>query len=361
MSHQNRAEIAVLESAAGSPDEHLSALARAALDAGMPANTRKAYERAWNEFTAWCQSTGRRPLPATSETLIEYVTYLCYERVPVTPHGAPIPGRVGLSPRSVSQAQWAIIKAHELADANLPRTRKAAQVIKGYKAYLANGKDPRARAQKATAADRDALLKLQEAVAGDGLIGVRDQVMFFFHMFLGLRISELIALNIEDVAILPQGLLVSIYRQKTRDFQDSPIPSKHAPVAVETTKKWIAELAVCGRSSGPLFVRVDRHGNIGAGAGRPGPGGPHGEAYGGRISLRRAEIRIHRAATLAGLDGRWSGHSFRRGFATEATRNGVDRLTIAHGGGWQPGSRTLDEYVAEVEIWETDLLEGMGI
>jgi integrase len=361
MSSQSTAEIMVPEIRGRRADDQMSALTRAALADGMPVNTRKAYERAWNEFTTWCQRAGRTPLPATSATLADYITYLCYERIPVTPHGVPVSGRIGLSPTSVTQAQWAIVKAHELAEIDSPHVKKAVQIIQGYKARLADARDPRAKPQKATAADRDSLLRLQEVVAGDGLIGLRDQVMFLLHMFLAARISELIALNIEDVAIHPQGLLVSVYRKKTRTFQDAAIPCEDAPVAVELTRKWVGELAARGRTSGPLFVRIDRHGNVGAGAGGRGSPGPRGEAYDGRISLRWAEVRIHRAVTRAGLNGTWSGHSFRRGLATEAARNKVDRLTIARGGGWQDGSRQVDGYTADAGVWETGLLKGTGI
>ena len=361
MIHQNSTEIAVPDSADTAADDQLSASAQAAMDAGMPANTRAAYRRAWKEFTAWCEREKRSALPATSATLAGYVTYLCYERVPVNSRGTPVPGRIGLSPRSVTQAQWAIMKAHDLAEVEPPSTMRAVQVIKGYRARLAEARDPRARPQKATAADRDALLRLQEAVAGDGLIGLRDQVMFLLHMFLAGRISEIVGLNIENVQVLPRGLLISIYRQKTRTFQDIAIPRKDAPVAVKLTAKWMAALAAHGRTSGPLFVRIDRHGNVGTGAGRSGSPAPSGEVYDGRIGTIRAEERIHRAARIAGLDGRWSGHSFRRGFATEATRAGKSRLSISRRGGWAPNSEVLDGYIEEADPFSDGPLEGVGI
>jgi site-specific recombinase XerD len=412
MTNQNKAEIAVPEIASGTVDDQVSALTRAALDAGMPANTRAAYERAWNEFTAWCQAAGRTPLPATSATLAEYVTYLCYERIPVTPRGVPIPGRTGLSPTSVSQAQWAIVKAHDLAEIDPPHARKAVQIIKGYKDHLALARDPRARPRKATAADRDALIKLSDAsralkiapeqapeirrrlasgerhgplaaeygvhvnyiskiggglrrgpaaVTARHLIGLRDRAMLLLHMSIATRISELVALNIESIAIHPQGLLVSVYQQKTRRFDDRAVPCADAPVAVEAVRNWLAALSACGRTSGPLFVRIDKHENVGSGAGRPGSPTVHGEAYSGRISDVAAEERIHRAAILAGLDGDWSGHSFRRGFATEAARANIDRLTIARGGGWQDGSKVLEGYIEEGNKWTNSPLKGWGV
>lgn len=60
-------------------DGALSAAAAAAVAAGVPAETRRAYAGDWDRFTAWCAATGRTALPAGPETLTEYATYLTYE------------------------------------------------------------------------------------------------------------------------------------------------------------------------------------------------------------------------------------------------------------------------------------------
>ncbi|GAA3097582.1 hypothetical protein GCM10017600_88950 [Streptosporangium carneum] len=61
---------------AGDVDRALSAAARARVADGFATATGRAYARDWTAFTAWCATRGRPPLPATAETLAEYVTYL---------------------------------------------------------------------------------------------------------------------------------------------------------------------------------------------------------------------------------------------------------------------------------------------
>ncbi|MEU8383598.1 hypothetical protein [Streptosporangium sp. NPDC048865] len=57
-------------------DRELSEAARARVAGGMADNTSRAYARDWETFTTWCATTGRTPLPASAETLAEYVTHL---------------------------------------------------------------------------------------------------------------------------------------------------------------------------------------------------------------------------------------------------------------------------------------------
>ncbi|MFE8991255.1 hypothetical protein ACFYMI_26205 [Streptomyces collinus] len=52
-----------------------SAGARAAVEEGLPAETR-GYAGDWQRFTAWCAGTGRQALPATGDTLTEYMSCL---------------------------------------------------------------------------------------------------------------------------------------------------------------------------------------------------------------------------------------------------------------------------------------------
>ncbi|KOG75242.1 hypothetical protein ADK77_02640 [Streptomyces antibioticus] len=70
----------------------LSAEARAAVEADIPAETRRGYAGDWTRFTAWCASVDRQALPATGDTLTEYLTHLKHEdKSPATPWTAPWP------------------------------------------------------------------------------------------------------------------------------------------------------------------------------------------------------------------------------------------------------------------------------
>jgi hypothetical protein len=127
--------------------------------------------------------------------------------------------------------------------------------------------------------------------------------------------------------------------------------SGEAACPVRTVQAWITLLEHTGRSSGPLFVRIDRHGRIGhvATAARQ-------QRRSAERAGNRADRAPHRTAAAAGLppSAAWSGHSLRRGFATETYRAGANPLRIARHGGWTDGGATLLGYIDEVP-WASEL------
>jgi integrase len=154
---------------------------------------------------------------------------------------------------------------------------------------------------------------------------------------LGARRGEIAGLDLADVTETPEGLTIVVRRSKTD--KDSagrvvavPYGANAATCPVRVVRAWITTLAGTDRTAGPLFVRVDRHGSIGAVA--TGRGSADGRITGQAVAL------IVKRATAAGLDptAAWSGHSLRRGFATEAYRAGADRLRIARHGGLNDNS-----------------------
>ena len=335
-------EIALRDDAR-SPDTELSELAQAALDASIPESTLRKYKGHWEQYLAWCASVGRTPLPATVETMIEYITHLTYGR--------------GLSPSTVNQARWAIAKAHELAGAEMPPGKPVAKVIKGYRTHLAKTKNPKAKPKKATPITLSALPQFADAADSGKLIGVRDRAMILLHYSIGARISELVALNIEDLTEMPDGILVAVYRSKTDSNDEVAIPDVDAPHAVAAIRAWRTKLAELGRTSGPLFVRINQHGHVAPPLRRNGQliGDPDG-----RITLGGAERVIKKLGHAAGLEGNWSGHSLRSGMATQAHRGGADRFAIAAQGGWHPDSPAMSGYIAAADKWTHNALKGAG-
>lgn len=104
-------------------------------------------------------------------------------------------------------------------------------------------------------------------------------------------------------------------------------------------------LAEHDRSTGPLFVRIDRygrHGRVPTGCG----------STDGRLTGQAAALDPAAA---------WSGHSLRCGFATETYRTGADPLRIARAGGWKDGSATLLGYIETVDRWQANPLTGVGL
>jgi integrase len=79
---------------------------------------------------------------------------------------------------------------------------------------------------------------------------------------------------------------------------------------VRALKAW---LEAAGIESGPLFRRVDKHGNVGPNPLRPGA---------------VAEI-VKQAVEAVGFDpSEFAGHSLRAGLATSAAQNGANEITI---------------------------------
>jgi integrase len=143
--------------------------------------------------------------------------------------------------------------------------------------------------------------------------GRRDRALLLFGFTGALRRSELVCLNVEDVAIVPGGLRLRIMRGKTDQAgQGSEVGLPRGRFA-ETcpVRAFEAWQAVAKRRAGPLFRKISTAGGIGEAALHP-------------DAIRR--ILAHRVR-LAGLtvDGfdRLSAHALRVGFITEAYDKGV--------------------------------------
>lgn len=328
----------------------LSPAARAALAAGRADSTRRAYREDREAFIKWCTEHGEQPLPATQDLLVEYVTHLT-----LTPR--PRTGRPS-APSSLERMLSAITTMH--AELNLPKpeTKGARTVIAGYKHQLALNKKPGGRQQQAKAALPPALRKMLDALDRDTLIGKRDAAMLLLGYAAATRSSELVGLDIGEPVECEEGYLVQIYRVKMKKFTESAVPYGKNPATcpVRALRALIDAMREAGRTEGPLFVRIDRHGRIAP------PMTRHGKPIGdpsGRLTPDAASDVIERLAEAAGFKGRWRGHSLRRGFATAAVRSGAPMVRVARQGGWADNSTSLARYFDEGDPWEDNPVMGL--
>jgi site-specific recombinase XerD len=322
----------------------LSPAARSAVAAGMPETTRRAYREHVKEFEAWCAETGRDGLPTDGGVLTEYATYLAYI--------------LGRAPSSIESARWAIVKWHSLASYPPPSTEGLVAVLKGYRAHLAQSKSPKASPRKATPASRKTLGAMLATLDRSTPAGKRDAAIVLLGFAIAGRRSEIASLDIGDLDFQDQGLQVSVYRKKTRRMDDPVVhyrPDK-AVCPVQAALAWTGALAVDGRTAGPLFIRINRHGHLANQLTRGGV--PIGDP-GGRMTGQAIGDVIRRCAISAGLSGRWSGHSLRRGLATSMRQAGADRRLIERQGGWEAGSRAVSGYIEDAERWLYDVLDGV--
>ena len=92
------------------------------------------------------------------------------------------------------------------------------------------------------------------------LIGIRDRALLALGFAGAFRRSELVALDMADLAEVADGLRVPIRRSKTDQEgagQEIAIPRGHHIRPVETLQAW---LAAAGITAGPVFRQVTQTG-----------------------------------------------------------------------------------------------------
>ncbi len=336
------------------PDETVALIREA-----VPENTALAYRSRWRSFEAWCRDAGRVALPATAQTVAAYLTHLAVDR--------------GLKATTADAHLTAIRAVHRGAGAAPPdglAARKVVVAAQRREAARAGRYGPR-KAVPVMATDLPAIV-----AAGDTgtPAGLRDRAVILLGFALLARRAELAALSVSDVEHVPgEGLAVTIRASKTDQSARGVVRRIHyasaeAVCPVRAVLAWLEYLGAAGVATGPLFTRIDRWGNLGAGAGgryRAGPGGPARAGRDGRLRPQAIGDIVAAACAAAGLAApdavpgeapspgqqadrrRYSGHSLRRGGATAMLRAGAQPLNVSRHGRWADGSRAFAGYVEE--------------
>ncbi|MET9301770.1 tyrosine-type recombinase/integrase [Micromonospora aurantiaca] len=325
-------------------DDYLSDNAWRRIEKSVPESTRRAYQGDLRRYVEWCTEQQRTAVPASERTIADYASHLADLR---------------RAPSTIDRAMAAIGKAHELAGQPKPVRTLLDKVLRGYRQeYAERG----GKTRKAPAVSVTALRAMVATLNPDTLGGIRNRAILVVGFALGARRSEIAALNLEDITPHEEGVQVLIRKSKTdQDAHGRPVAlpyGSNVPTCpVRALRDWTTTLAAGGRTTGPLFVRIDKHGVLGRS-----PDGRGGDD--GRIADATVARVVRHAATAAGLDAAdaFSGHSLRRGFATAAyAAPDADVLRIARHGGWKDGSATLLGYIEEVDRWRKNPLAGIGL
>lgn len=322
------------------PDAWLSDQAKEDVKAGIADGTRDGYEGDMGRFADWCATVGRRPMPAASQTVTEYLSYL--KRTPRPRTGKPY------GPNSLDRIIAAIRSSHRAAGHQPPDTMGARKVVLGYRAELAERKDPAAKPRKASPADREVLRAALRKLDRTTLAGMRDAALMLLGHALASRGSELVPLDWPgSFTDLPDGgMRASVYRKKRKMWQDVDLVLDPDPelCAVRAVRALVAALADNGHTQGALFLRMDRWGYLAPPMQRNGK--PIGDPE-GRMTIEAASDIVQRSIERTGLPGRWRSHSTRRGFVKSGRTAGVDIVQIGRHGGWDDKSKSLIGYVDE--------------
>jgi integrase len=348
----------------------------------VPENTALAYRSRWRSFEAWCRDAGRVALPATAQTVAAYLTHLAVDR--------------GLKATTADAHLTAIRAVHRGAGAAPPDGLAARKVVVAAQRREA-ARDGRYGPRKAVPVMAADLPSVVAACDTDTPAGLRDRAVILLGFALLARRAELAALSVSDIEHVPgEGLAVTIRASKTDQSARGAVRRIHyasaeAVCPVRAVLAWLAYLAARGKTAGPLFTRIDRWGNLGAGAGGrypaaaraagdqreaaisargadQEPDGPRGRSLPGRDGRLRPQAIgeiVTAACAAAGLTApgdpaspaaaapapgerrRYSGHSLRRGGATSMLKAGAQPLNVSRHGRWADGSRAFAGYVEE--------------
>jgi site-specific recombinase XerD len=263
---------------------------RAAVDlakAEKAASTRKAYGTDFRLFKEWCDAKGVSSLPASPETVAAFLAHEAGN---------------GTKPSTLGRRVAAIRYAHKLAHLDTPTDSEAVKAtLRGIRRTVGAAKVRKAPAVAAK-------VRAMVALAPDRLAGLRDRALLLLGFAGAFRRSELVALDVADIAETETGLLVSIRRSKTdQEGEGVTIAIAGGDVACPTRalREW---LDAAGIETGPIFRAINKAGRVAA----------------ERLTDRSVANIVKAYAEQAGFDAStFSGHSLRSGFLTSAAAKGA--------------------------------------
>lgn len=341
------------------------------LEDARPENTRRAYRRNWADFAQWCAERGRVALPATPQTLLEYVR----DRKDGAWYPGPNAARTKTaeaklpSPASLAQIIATIQSAHRTAGyPGRPGAENARDLLKAYSRAWADAGN---RVRRAIPISPDHLRALVRTCDTRTMAGLRDRSLLLLGMTTGRRASTLAGLRIQDIASAGEdGMTVYVRYSKTDqagrgEEVNVPFSGQHG-LAEETcapcaTWAWLAAIRERGVTEGPLYQRVDAWDRLGC---EPGVVSGVGlNRRGGHLDTGTVTSIVRRHHHLAGLPvpGFLSGHSLRAGAVTSALAARAPVQAVAEQYGFADGSIVLNRYNRAVDRIENNPAKLTGL
>jgi integrase len=273
-------------------------LAAAAADASRYASaaiarsTLRTYAAYWEQYQRWCADNALSALPADGGTVALYIAWRARTHAPST----------------IAAELAAIASAHKAAGAEDPtKDQRVKTVLRGIR--RTKGVRPAKKAPLVVEALRSVLDQLDDSTRGR-----RDRCMLLVGWTGALRRSEIVAIDHEDLALVPEGLILTIRRSKTDRYGqgDTIGLPKHKDARYDVVRAYLGWVECSGAHSGPVFRPIEKHGYV----------------VNRRINDRSVALLVKRVAKRAGLAGDYSGHSLRAGLATSAAAAGAGEAAI---------------------------------
>jgi len=268
----------------------------------MADNTKKAYGKDWEHFSNWCQSRGLTNLPASKPTIVAYVLHLVDD--------------LEYKVTTVERRLASINVAHRLAGEEKP-AKMGDPHLRG----LWGGVTRTKRRKK----DKVEPLLIEDIRhicnhLPNNIRGVRDRAILLIGFAGAFRRSEIANVRLKDIVFTLDGLKIYVPNSK-RDQEGEGlwkgIPYGENPLTcpVKALASWIDEGDIL---DGYVFRSITRHGTV----------------WVDKLTGHSIAQIVKKACKGAGMNPKkYSGHSLRSGFCTQAARSGApEHRIMAHTG-----------------------------
>jgi len=281
------------------------------LDGAYSDSTLRAYRADFQVFEHWCAINNQTALPATAETVADFISH----------------DSIKSSPATLKRRLAGIRKIHRLM--RLPNPVEDEEVMIAMRRALRTKPRRQKQARGLTRTLRDKLL----AACPNTLTGLRNRALIAVGYDTLCRRSELAALRVEDLAPLEgSAMSILVRRAKNDPFGDGRL-GYLTPNTVEILFAWLKAASI---EKGWMFRRIASH-NLG-----PNPLHP--------MTINRVLKATAKAAGLnSDIIATLSGHSMRVGAAQDLMTDGAGLLPIMKAGGWK-SINVIGRYVECAEI-----------
>jgi len=280
-------------------------------------NTLRAYESDYKDFSAFCIKNNFSSMPADPKIISLYLTHLSQTSKFST-----------LKRRIASISVIHKLKDHYI-DTKHPIIRENLLGIKRLKGSNQKTKKPILISDLKQIIDVITKLNIKE------IRKTRDKALILIGFAGGFRRSELVALEIDDIEFVREGVKIFVKRSKTDQSGEGmtkAIPSFDSTLycPVLHLQDWMAKGKSINRKIFP-------------------------------ISDKSVALIIKKYANLAGLDGsRYAGHSLRSGFATSTAESGAEERNIMAMTGHKT-TQMVRRYIKEANLFKNNALNKLKI
>ena len=276
------------------------------------ANTLRAYQSDYNDFSLFCSKNGFQAMPTQPKILALYLTHLSsYSKYSTLKRRLASINILHKTKGHYIDTKHPIIMENLMG---IKRTNGSNQ--KGKKPLLIN--------------DLKLLIEAIHQSKEKHFRKTRDKALVLIGFSGGFRRSELVDIEYEDIEFVTEGVKIFVKRSKTDQSGEGmtkaiPYFDNENFCPVKALKNWIE---VSDLKNGKIF----------------------------NISDKSVALIIKKYANYAGLDGhRYAGHSLRSGFATSTAESGAEERNIMAMTGHK-STEMVRRYIKEANLFKNNAL-----